>query len=93
VTGRPDDAIAIAPVRVFRIMLGNAQVEGSSDIHDRKRATRVAASSRTEYGQIAAAHQVGCVFEFFNGVFPDNFAGRGIPQGHSGSFPCVAPAW
>src|SRR5208282_1603125 len=41
VARRPDDAIAVGPVGILRIVIGDAKVERRGDVHDRERAAGV----------------------------------------------------
>ena len=42
VAGGPDDAVAVGPVGMFRVVLGNMEIERGGNVHDGKRAAGVA---------------------------------------------------
>ena len=63
-------------------MIGDLQVEGGRDVHDGKRAARVAGTCRVQGNQVITAHQVGGVFQFFDGVLADHLSAGGIGKGH-----------
>src|SRR5690242_3627058 len=70
----PDDAVAILPVGIVGIVVGNAQVKRCGDIHDRERAAGMARSCGAERDKVVAAHQVRLLFQFLDAVGAQNAA-------------------
>jgi len=68
-------------------MIGHAQIECGRDVHDGKRSAGVTAPSRMQSDQIVTAHQVGGIFQLFNGIRMTRFAVGGVPQGHDWLLP------
>ncbi len=83
VSGGPDDAIAVRPRRIPRIMIRHPQIQRRRDVHDRQRSARVPRPRRAQRHQVVAAHQVCRVFQLFNGIVAKILAGRGILDRHS----------
>jgi len=48
-----------------------------------ERATGKTGSGRVQSDQVVAAHQVRCIFEFFDGTFADDFSAGGVGEGSS----------
>ena len=78
----PDDPVTIRPVGIPRVMIGNLQVQGRSDVHDGQRPTCVAGASRMQSDQVITTHQVGGVFQFLNGIVAENLPAFGVGEGH-----------
>ena len=75
VSRRPDDAVAVGPVGILGIVIGDAKVERGGDVHDGERAAGVSGGGGAQGGQVVAAHQIGLLFQFVNAVGTQNFAG------------------
>src|SRR5450631_501463 len=82
VSGGPDDAVAIRPVGVVRIVIGGMEVEGGSYIHNGERAAGVARACRAQRDKIVTAHQVGCLAKFFDGIIAVDISRYRIHEGH-----------
>src|ERR1035441_4890272 len=82
VASRPNDTIAVGPVRVLRIVVGDAKVERGGDIHDGECPTSMSRGSRAQRREVVSAHQVGLLFQFVDAVATQNFAGGRIKNRH-----------
>ena len=90
VAGGPDDAVAIRPVGILRIVVGHTQVECRRDVHDRERAPGVSRTGRAQHNQVVPAHQVGLLFQFIDAELAQDFTGFRILDRH-GVAPSLAP--
>src|ERR1035438_4795214 len=90
VASRPDNSVAVRPVRILGIVIGDAKVERGGDIHDGKSAAGMSGSCRTQRGEVITAHQVRLLFQFVDAVRTENFAGVRILNRH-GVAPWRAP--
>ena len=79
---RPENAIAIRPRRILRIVLGRAQIERRRQVHDGQRAAGVARARRAERHKIVAAHQPRRVAQLLNRIFLRHRPGCCISQRH-----------
>src|SRR5262252_7200944 len=70
--GRPDDAVAILPVGILRVMVGDSEIEGCGDVHDGESSAGMAAAGGIQRYQVVSAHHRGCLLEFLNGVTARN---------------------
>ena len=68
-------------------MVGNLQIERRGDVHDGKRSAGVPRTGRMQGDQVIAAHQVGGVFQFFNGILAEDLPADGIRKGHDSPLP------
>ena len=59
-------------------MVGDLEIERRSDVHDRERAASVPGSGRVQGDQVIAAHEIGSILKFFDGVIFHDFAADGI---------------
>ena len=82
VAGRPENAVAIGPVRVFRIVLGDAEIKCRGNVHDGERAAGVSRARRAQRNQVVAAHQLRRVAQFVDGIFLPHLPGGCISKRH-----------
>ena len=75
VARRPDDAVAVGPVGILGIVIGNAKVERGGDVHDGERSAGVSGRGRAQDGEVVAPHQGGLLFQFVNAIGTQDFAG------------------
>jgi hypothetical protein len=59
VTGELDDAVALRPGRIPRVVVGGMEIKRGGNIHHRERPTGVSRTRRAQSDQIVPAHQVG----------------------------------
>ena len=81
-SSRPDNAVAMRPLGVFRIMIRHLQIKSDGNVHDREGAAGMARSCRAERNQIITTHQVGRFGQLLNRIITNNFCGYGIAKRH-----------
>ena len=82
VSGGPDDAVAIGPLGIVGIVVGDLEVQRRNDVHHGERAAGVAGAGRAQRDQVVAAHQAGGMFQFFEVEIAHHGFGESVDQGH-----------
>ncbi len=92
VADRPVDAVAIGPLGLLRIVLGDVKVERRRDVHDRQRAARMTRAGRGQRDEVIAAHLVRGLGQLLDRVGPADLSRLRVTNRHGSLSLPVTPS-
>ena len=81
VSARPDDAVAVRPLGILGIVVGDLEVERRDNVHHGERSAGVAGAGGAQRDQVIAAHQAGGLFQFFDGEIATTALEKALKRG------------